>query len=122
MFSRTRSSHAAAPSFHVSPRTLRMLNLARRLDDMLMFYVVTVAIFASIAVLPAYAAIAPAHQGKEAATKSDRLPSGEVESACAGQSWGRETGECLVAIFRDSGREPGNIRIVVAAADPGRSS
>lgn len=117
MFSRNRSSLPAAPSFHVSPRTLWMLRLAQRFDDMLMFYVVTVAVIASIAVLPAYAAIGPIHPEKAVATKSGRLPNGAVERACTGHGWGDESRECLVAIVRDSGRTPGTIRVVVASTD-----
>lgn len=45
------------------------------------------------------------------APKADRLRARtEAELACAGQSWGSESGKCLLAILRESGKT-GSARI-----------
>lgn len=40
-----------------------------------------------------------------ATPKTDRLaPASEADRACAGQSWGRESSDCLVAIAKEGGK------------------
>lgn len=51
----SRFSPLPGSGFHPSRRMLRLMDLCRRFDDMLMFYTVAAAVLLSMAALPAYA-------------------------------------------------------------------
>jgi hypothetical protein len=109
----------AETGFAVSNGKLLSLSLGRRIDEMLVFYVVAVALLAAI-VIPAWQAsqVTPVFERKieqtvNLASKGDRLRKPDVDNACSGVTYGNETSECLVAIARDSGRERAvGVRIV----------
>ncbi len=117
--SRATAQQNADTGFAVSHGKLLSLSLGRRLDEMLVFYVVAVALLAAI-VIPAWQAaqVTPVFDRKveqtvDLASKGDRLRKPDVANACTGLTYGNETSECLVAIARDSGRErAAGVRIV----------
>lgn len=116
--SRAHRETAAQTGFAVPHGRLLSFSFGRRLDEMLIFYVVAVALLAAI-VIPAWQAsqVTPVIERKigettQLAAKGDRLRKPDVDLACSGVTYGNETGECLVAIARDSGRETVGVRIV----------
>jgi hypothetical protein len=48
--------------------------------------------------------------------KTSRLPMSDVERACAGQSWGGESADCISEIARESGKADLKIRMIADAA------
>ena len=97
---------------------LKNLAMRARLDDMAIFYVVAVALLAAI-IVPAWQAaqttpvVERQIEVSSTAGKSDRLRRPLADIACSGATYGNETVECLVAIVRDSRREPtAKVRIV----------
>ena len=87
-------------------------NLRRQSAEhpMAMFAIVVLATLALMALMPppglAFPSIAPI--GAALAAQSDAtartLADSSPELACSGQSWGAESGACLVAIAREAGR------------------
>ena len=98
-----RSVLAALPRIAVRTRTSE--------NQMAMFSVVSVGAIAFMMLLPspraAFAAVeaeTPAVQVVVATEKAPRLVvATETDTACAGQAWGSETLDCILAIARDSG-------------------
>lgn len=103
------------------------LALRRRSADhpMIMFFLVVVAAFMAMALvppsgaafasfgispgrsLPAIGSATTAFDARGAARLS------EIEIACRGQAWGAETAECLATIAKDSGRTDGRkVRVI----------
>lgn len=119
--SRAHDETSTATGFAVPHGRLLSFNFDRRLDEMLIFYVVAVALLAAI-VIPAWQAsqVTPVIDRKigetvQLAAKGDRLHRPEVDLACSGVTYGNESGECLVAIAKDSGREMPAVRVVGVA-------
>jgi hypothetical protein len=103
------------------------LALRRRSADhpMIMFFLVVVAAFMAMALVPpsgaAFASfgISAAHSvsaiGSATAAVDTRGGArlSEIEIVCHGQPWGAETAECLATIAKDSGRTDGRqVRVI----------
>lgn len=87
----SRFSPLPGSGFHPSRRMLRLMDLCRRFDDMLMFYTVAAAVLLSMAALPAYAGpqrvetpgLAFWGQDREGKTKGCLIADGSAERRTA---------------------------------------
>jgi hypothetical protein len=122
MFASARENARNEAGFSISAR-MRVMAMWRRTDEMVVFYVVAIALLCAV-VVPAWQAsrvtpvIERAVVTSDLAAKGDRLRRPVIDIACQGAAYGSETTECLVAIARDSGRD-GAVRIVEFAARNG---
>lgn len=112
---------AATTRFFRFPRLVVRTRTTR--NQMVTFSVISVAAFSMMMLAPApraaFAAVDPeaTAPSMEVTVKADRLPvrlPTEADEACAGQAWGSEDLDCILAIARDSG-----IHRTVRLADAG---
>ena len=95
--------------------------LRRRSADhpMILFFLVAVAAFTAMAIVPPTGAAFTAFGGPAATTAgipAKAVGLSEAEIACHGQVWGAESAECLATISRESGRTDGRkIRVIAGA-------
>lgn len=98
-----RSVLAALPRIAVRTRTSE--------NQMAMFSVVSISAIAFMMLLPspraAFAAVEPETPAVQVAATTEKAPrliiASETDKACAGQAWGSETLDCILAIAKDSG-------------------
>lgn len=93
---------------------------------MIMFFLVTAAAFAAMAIVPPSgaafasfgvpAAVSAPAIGPASADAPRNVGLSETEIACHGQVWGAESAECLAMIARESGRTDGRRVRVIAGA------
>jgi hypothetical protein len=116
---RPRERHRGLPRFALRQRSAD--------HPMILFFLVVIAAFAAMAIVPPSGAAftsfgvpdavsqpaVPAHDGG-GTTKTVGLSDAEI--ACHGQVWGAESAECLATISRESGRTDGRqIRVISGA-------